>query len=183
VTTTADTGIQYPKLCEHFTKKIKKRGPPRPDEYCAVCETLYTEHFSEKYPDRGEMKPVLHQEKVQERFLIIPGKKRRVRVKRTPTVMMLQPTQEEPETALEPAVEPEPIIEPEPEPIIDRMSCGHLLTCLVEGDEDGQGEYCGQCRKTEQFADKMEAWYRQENYPNVSDEDWPAIYANLCDWD
>lgn len=138
-------------LCDKFTKADGKRGKPARDSQCAVCDTVWTDHFSEREPERGSQQPILHPEYV--RVIAEPKRKRRPRAIAAAVVRkvadkvagFIDPPEDEPES----------YIEPEPE-YIDKMSCGHVITELQTVDGV---EACQHCIRVEATFAKMRQWW------------------------
>ena len=168
-------------LCDKFTKADGKRGKPARDSLCAVCDTVWTEHFNEKVLERGNRKPVLHPEHI--RVIPEPKRKRRPRAVVAAVVRkvaeFIDPADADPYVEVEPYVEP--YVEPEPE-VIDRMGCGHPITELqtVDGVES-----CQQCIKAIAFWEKMREWSinREMERTGKTREEAEAQYEWECtDW-
>lgn len=169
-------------LCDRFTKSDGKRGKPARDSKCAVCEMVWTEHFSEKDPDRGQQQPVLHPEHV--RVIPEPKRKRRpravvedaVRKVANKVADFIDPGEET--YSEEPHSDPEP----EPEPVIDRMECGHLIDQLQTVDGE---EACQQCKRAVALWEHMRNWSieREMERTGKTREEATADYDRDCeDW-
>jgi hypothetical protein len=164
-------------LCDKFTKSDGKRGKPARDSKCAVCETVWTEHFSEREPERGHQQPILHPEMVR----VIPEPKR----KRRPRAIVAAAIRKVADTVadfIDPDEEPDEEPEAEAEPDIDRMICGHPLTELQ--DIDGE-ESCRRCLALDRFWAKMKAWWmvkEKKRHPDWTQEQLEAQHEWESDW-
>jgi len=153
-------------LCDRFTKANGKRGKPAKDSLCAVCETMWLDHFTEKDPSLYPQQSVIHREKIRD----IPVPKRR------------KPKAEK--TIIEPEVEEPEVEEPE---LPDLMLCGHPIEAL--GDVDGE-EACQECveskrRSVALWATMKQHWLDTEKarHPEMTPSELEAAYQAECDVD
>jgi len=158
------------KLCDRFTKQNGKRGKPARDAICAVCETVWSQHFAEAAPERGAMRPVLHPDRVRE----IPEPKRPRRPKAVKPVVAASVV-----VASEPSIEPS-ISEADDEP--DLMVCGHSIEALQDDDR------CKVCVERQAASDRLwakmhEWWLTQEmERTGCTREEAEAEHERLSDW-
>ena len=146
-------------LCDRFTKANGKRGKPGRDSLCAVCETVWLDHYTEQDPDLYPQQSVLHPKKVRS----IPEPKRRKVKAQKPIIEVEEPDEEEPE-----------IEEP------DLMSCGHPIEAL--GEVDGE-EACLPCVEKAKAADRLWATMKQHwldseaaHHPEMTQTELEAAY-------
>ena len=159
------------KLCDRFTKENGKRGKPARDAVCAVCETVWSEHFAESAPERGAMRLVLHPERVRE--IPEPKRQRRPRAVKAAVHTEAQRVIETTGEVIQPDPEPQ-----QPEP--DLMGCGHPVEQLQDDDS------CAGCKRVERFWAWSENYMRQQRDAELgrpqTDAEWKEYFDWLCDW-
>jgi len=167
-------------LCDKFTKADGKRGKPAKDSLCAVCDVIWTEHFNEAAPERGEQQPVKHPEMVR----VIPEPKRRR--SRSPRAILASAVRKV-AGAVADYIEPdEPDVEVEAEPEQDLMACGHAIEALQEIDGE---EACEGCRvdleRAEGIWEAIKASFLSRTkveHPEWTDAQLEAAHEQTCGW-